>query len=249
MADELAALQRRFHALVVGGAGDDRLLTDSGGAAIYRHMYRARLHGVLATDLPVLRCALGAPHFAALADAYLAACPPRSFTLRDLADRLPAFLAASADAPPWAADLARLEWARADVFDAADAAPLGRDDVFAAADLPALPLRLVPASRVVALDWDVDRLWSDVTERGGGEPPAPSPRTVLVWRRGVRVVHRTLDDDEAAAITTIAAGATFATVCARLADGGADPAPRAAELLVRWVDAEALAVAASSDHG
>jgi hypothetical protein len=242
MADDLAALQRRFHALVVDGAASGGLLAGdaAGAAAIYRHMYRARLHGVLATDLPTLRGALGAD-FAAIADAYLAACPPRSFTLRDLADRMAPFLDGHAGAPPWAADLARLEWARADVFDAADAAPLTRDDVFAAADLAGLALHLVPASRVVALGWDVDRLWSDVADGGAGADAVAAPRTVLVWRRGVRVVHRTLDGDEAAAMTAMTGGATFATVCARLAEHGDGAAERAAELLVRWVDAEVLA--------
>src|SRR5687768_5344401 len=92
--EPLRALQRRFHALIVtgrdGGDGDGLLAGPGadGRAAIYRHMYRARLHGVLATDLPKLRLALGADAFAAIADAYLAAFPPRSFTLRDLADRL-----------------------------------------------------------------------------------------------------------------------------------------------------------------
>jgi hypothetical protein len=250
MADDLAALQRRFHALVVtGGAADDLLAGDAAGhAAIYRHMYRARLHGVLATDLPTLRCALGAERFAAIADAYLAACPPRSFTLRDLADRMAGFLDGHAGAPRWAADLARLEWARADVFDAADAAPLGRDDVFAAADLARLVLRLVPASRVVALGWDVDRLWSDVADRGAGPDPIPSPRAVLVWRRGVRVVHRTLDADEAGPLGAMTGGATFAAICERLADHGAETAAaRAAELLVRWVDAEVLAAGQPTD--
>jgi hypothetical protein len=243
MADDLAALQRRFHALVVDGARADDLVAGDAAApaAIYRHMFRARLHGVLATDLPTLRGALGAD-FSAIADAYLAACPPRSFTLRDLADRMAPFLDGHAGAPRWAADLARLEWARADVFDAADAAPLTRDDVFAAADLAGLPLRLVPASRVVVLGWDVDRLWSDVAERGAGAEPVPGPRTVLVWRRGVRAIHRTLDEDEAAAMSALTGGAPFAAICERLADhAGSAAAERAAELLVRWVDAEALA--------
>lgn len=249
-ADPLAALQQQFYAAVVDGAPAPALT--SGDVAVYAHMYWARLRGVLADDHAVLRAALGADRFDALVDGYLRAHPPTSFTLRDLGVGFAAHLTA-VDAPPWAADLARLERARVEVFDAVDQAVLTRADV--AVRLPdtigELPLRWVAAAEVVPVAWDVAALWdapATSTARPGARPdataiatPVAAPGALLVWRRGVDVYHRALEPDEAALAPRLAAGATFADVCAAVdAD---DPAARAIELLVRWIDDELLVAA------
>jgi hypothetical protein len=126
----LAALQARFLALVTTGRGDPRGLLASGELGIYAHAYGARLLEALRGDHPKLEAALGAAQFATLIEGYVAARPPSSFTLRDYGIDLPGWLA-TADAPPWAADLARLERARVEVFDAADQVALSRDEVAA----------------------------------------------------------------------------------------------------------------------
>jgi hypothetical protein len=56
-------------------------------------MYFARLHDCLVSDFPALRLLLGPAGFERLARAYVAARPPRSWTLNVLGWRLPAFLA------------------------------------------------------------------------------------------------------------------------------------------------------------
>jgi len=63
---------------------------------------------------------------------------------------------------------------------------------------------------------------------------------VLVWRRDITVIHRTLEPDEAITMRRVAAGASFGDICEALA-GTADAASRAVELLLRWLDAELLA--------
>ncbi len=240
----LAAIQHRFYDLVTAFAGDATGLLASGDLSVYARMYAARLFDVLADDYPKLRAALDDDRFGELVRRYLRVHPPRSFTLRDLGLDLPAFLATGAvDAPPWAADLARLERARIEVFDGPDAAHLTRDTVASGApeDLPSLRLRWMPASTVVTIAWAVDELWSAIEDGLAVTEPAPAARTVLVWRKAVAVLHRTLDDDEAALADAIAAGVGFAEVCEALAAGGHDePAARAAELLLRWLEAEAL---------
>jgi len=56
------------------------------------------------------------------------------------------------------------------------------------------------------------------------------------------VLHRTLDDDEAALVVLLAERTSMANVSARLAEiGGRAPEHRMVELLVRWIDAEVLA--------
>ena len=65
---------------------------------------------------------------------------------------------------------------------------------------------------------------------------------MLVWRRTLAVVHRTLDDDEAALVPMLEARATLAEISARIAEiSSIAPDQRMLELLVRWVDASVLA--------
>ncbi|MEO7731984.1 MAG: DNA-binding domain-containing protein [Kofleriaceae bacterium] len=241
MAD-LAALQRQFYDHVVAGGPDDALVA-SGDLAIYASMYAIRLHDALADDYPKLRAALGDDAFQTLVRAYLRAHPPSSFTLRDTGLALPGWLAASELAPPWAGELAALERARMEVFDARDARPLAQAEAIALGEaLPELVMTWVPASIVVSLGWAVDDLWSALEDGEPGFEPARDPRVVLVWRRELAVLHRTLDPDEAPLAASIATGARFAEICEQLGVlHGEAAGARAAELLLRWIAAGALA--------
>lgn len=238
---ELAELQRRFHAGVTAGhdAGD---LIATGDLEVYARMYGARLVDALASDYPKLHATLGHDAFHALADAYVRAHPPRAFTLRELGARLPAWLRDHPHA--WAADLAALERARLEVFDGPDAAPLTRDEVVALGDtLPELQLRWIPAHRIVPTGWTVDDLWLALEEEQDTCPPVQESRALLVWRNDLDVLHRTLESDEIEIAPLLRDGVAFSALCERLAVlHGADAAPRALALLVRWLD-EAVLVA------
>lgn len=243
MAD-LATLQRRFYQLVTSGAGvvEPGLIAGPPRLGVYADMYLARLHDTLADDYPKLRASLGATAFHELVASYVRARPPTSFTLRDAGVELPAFLATQS-AAPWAADLATLERARVEVFDAADAIPLSRADL---ANVPAeefaeLRLSWVPTSAIIALAWTVDELWSAIEDELAIVDPLPAPRVVLVWRRETHVIHRTLDVDEAALAPLVTGGATIAQLSSALADQTDAPEVRIVELLARWIDAEMLA--------
>jgi hypothetical protein len=90
---------------------------------IYNRMYWFRLLDSMAQDFPGLRALLGEKKFWRLVEKYLAACPSRSFTLRDLGSRLPQFMARQPQlvAPHGAAarDLVLFEWAQIVAFDEA----------------------------------------------------------------------------------------------------------------------------------
>jgi hypothetical protein len=240
MAD-LAELQRQFYDRVVGHAPEGDLI-GSGDVAIYARMYASRLYDTLADDYPKLRVALGEDPFGDLVTRFFRAHPPSSFTLRDAGLALTEFLRASAVDPPWAADLAALERARIEVFDGPDAMPLAQDEVAALGDeLPGLVLSWVPSSVVVPIAWAVDDLWSAIEDEQAAFTPASEPRVVLVWRREVAVLHRTLDADEARLAPHLARGALFSEVCGELGDIHGDAASaRAVELLLRWLQAAAL---------
>jgi hypothetical protein len=257
MAD-LARLQQQFYDRVVGRTPEDPANRDddpgaaseligSGDIAIYARMYASRLHDTLADDHPKLRAALGDERFGELVVHYLRAHPPSSFTLRDAGLELERFLRRTDLAPAWAADLAALERARVEVFDGPDAELLTQDAVAALGDaLPGLMLAWVPSSVVVPLAWTVDDLWSAIEDGSATTEPVAEPRTVLVWRRDVAVLHRTLDADEARLAPRIAPGMSFADACEVLGELHGDAASaRAVELLLRWLQAAALAAPAT----
>jgi len=218
---------------------------------VYANAYFARIRDVLAECYPALRATLGAALFHDLATAYLISHPPRHPSIRRVGDELSGFLAQGAGgAPfrgrvPFAADLAELERARLDAFDAADAPALGRE---ALARVPSerfaeLRLGFAPSLRLLRLAWPVERLWA-ANERGEPAPEiAPAEHAVCVWRRDERVLHRSLEAPEDACLVGALAGERFGELCQRIAASrGVEAAPAlAAGLLAGWLDAGLVA--------
>lgn len=248
---DLATIQRRFYELVTAGEGaiEPGLLGASRRIGTYAEMYVARLVDVLADDYPKLRAVLGVEAFHDLATRFVRARPPRSFTIRDAGEALASYLETCGDLPAWAPDLARLERARVEVFDGPDASTMSRDDLAAVPieRFPDVVLAFVPSSMLVRIQWTVDDLWSAIEDGTPHEPPERSVRSVLVWRRDLRVLHRTLDADEAALATLVASRASITAVSARLAELEVPhPEQRMVALLARWLDAGVLALARNS---
>jgi hypothetical protein len=143
---------------------------------IYGRMYFWRLHDALAEDFEKTAAALGSERFADVVRGYLAEHPSGHPSVRHLGRDFAGFLAARPPdgAPAWLADLGRLEWARVEVFDAADADPIRAGDLRAidAADWTALRLRPTPALEVVESAWPLHEIWRD-----GGDPSPARPRS------------------------------------------------------------------------
>jgi hypothetical protein len=149
-------------------AGDDRFAA-ADRLDIYANMYFFRLLDCLKEDYPRLLEGIGPDRFHNLATDYLLACPSAHPSLRYLGARLPDFLAAHAlgRESEGLVSLARLEWTRADLFDAADAPLLTREALARLSETRAadLTLRLVPAFRLLRLDHDAPRLWRELRDR------------------------------------------------------------------------------------
>jgi hypothetical protein len=153
---------------------------------IYANMYFFRLLDALKEDYPRLLAALGPARFHNLVTDYLLVCPSRHPSLRYLGERLAGFLSEHVleRESPGLADLARLEWARADLFDDADVAVLGRADL---ARLPQdeagdLRVALVPAYRLLRLDHDAVSVWRVL---GGAVPSATGDDTAATPGGGI----------------------------------------------------------------
>ncbi|HSY38003.1 MAG TPA: putative DNA-binding domain-containing protein [Polyangia bacterium] len=206
---------------------------------IYADMYFARIHEVLGDEYAKTAAALGAAGFHRLVLDYLDACRPDHPSMREVGARLPAFLAAHPTAArrPWLAELARLERARLEMFDSADAQILTLE---ALRTLPpewfaALHLRLVPSHALCATRFDLVPLWR--SDDPSAAVPEPSPTALLVWRRELEVLHRAVDGEEADWLRRLEAGdVRFEALCAGLGRGRGDEAAatRAFELVGRW---------------
>jgi hypothetical protein len=224
--------------LLLAAIRDDGALAPPARLEIYAGMYRARLVDVLREDFPRVLTVLGDEDFAALACRYLARCPSTRPSVRHVGERFADFVAGEPGVPAYLGDLARLEWARVEVFDAADAVPLTLADLqaVAPADWPALRFHPVPACRTVASAWPVHRVWAQAAE-GPVPMPAPEPTLMRVWREGRSVSHAAMAASEARAFRALERGEPFASLCAAL-DGG-EPEAAAREmggLLLRWLE-------------
>ena len=93
----------------------------------YQHAYQARLAGALRDNFEVLALAMGDEAFATLAQAYTEAHPSRQPSIRWFGHRLVDFMARRVDQDdglvphPAMVDMARLDWALRDAFDATEA--------------------------------------------------------------------------------------------------------------------------------
>jgi hypothetical protein len=211
---------------------------------IYAGMYRTRLLDVLREDFPRTLAVVSDDTFATLARRYLARSPSTTASVRHVGHRFADFLAAEQTTPAFLADLARLEWARVEVFDAADAAPLRLADLQSVpADAwPALRFRLIPACVVVESAWPVHRIWAD-SETPLARRPEPEVTMVRVWREGWSISHAAMAVAERQAFRALERREPFAGICAAIdTDLGTNAAAReVGGILMRWLEDGLLA--------
>ncbi len=136
---------------------------------IYNKQYWFRLLDSLYEDFPGLRTVIGENRFHDLSVAYLMKYPSRSFSLRDLGDRLEKFLVRE---PQWlephsrlARDIVRLEWAHIIAFDGAELPPLDVDSLLGSGNPAELRLGIQPYLTFLACEYPVDNFLLAVRRR------------------------------------------------------------------------------------
>ena len=245
----LRELQRSFQAYVLGEADAPPAAVAGTGAAsardrllVYAEAIRLRFLEVLDQSYPGVHALAGDDRFRTLGLAYAAAHPSHHPSIRWFGRHLPAFLCSTA---PWCdhpvlAEMARFEWAKGELLDAADSAAIRIEDI---AVIPpdrwaAIRPRLKPAVRRLALAWNAPALWKAIDR--GDPPPAPAraepPVDWLLWREDIVVRWRSIEPDEAWALRRCAGGEDFGSICAGLCERvGEDAAAfRAATYLKQW---------------
>jgi hypothetical protein len=207
--------------LSVGEVDPELRLAHSGDALVrrfdvYRNNVSSSLVSVLAARYPALLSLLGETFFRGIAREFVCAHPPRSPVLLEYGDGFAAYLAAAPEAQdvPYAADVARLEWAIHDASHAADAQPATLLDLAAlpAAQLESTRLTLHPAVRLVASDYPVLSIWRAATSvTADGETELSGAEHIFVARPESSVTAQAVSPGFFAFAMAIAAGRTLAS--------------------------------------
>lgn len=224
---------------------------------VYANMYFFRILDVVRDDYPRLAHAVGEERFHNLITDYLLAHPSTHPSLRFIGQHLAEFLKTHElnEQHRWASDLAKLEWARVDVFDAPDHEILTTEELagIAPEQWADLALELSPALQMHAVEWPVHRVWRAIKDHDAAADDidadadiAARPTRLRVWRRdGNIVVHKPMTELEHEALRGFGAGHALGPLCeelVHLSDEGAI-AVELAQLLQEWIG-DQLVVAA-----
>ena len=212
---------------------DSSTMTAAERLEIYANAYYWRLVEILAGDYPTLQRILGFEVFDRICRAFLHAHPSRHYSLSQLGRPFADWLRAHAmdGEEPLAqrdllADVARIEWAMEEVFDAEHAEPLSAESVAALAPeaFADMRLRVVPGFRLLTLDYPANELIEALREQADDdtktpELPDPQPSYVVVYRSGFIVYRVSIDALQYAILEGLAGGKSLGEtleVCAEI---------------------------------
>ncbi len=219
----------RAHELLTGNSR----LSAAEQLEIYRQQFWLRHTAALLEDYPGVSGILGQHEWEQLAESYLTEVPPRSWTLRDLGRDFARHIAGRAGTPhqQLCFDMATLEWAYTEVFDAAESPALDVSRLQSASEeaWSRAVVHLAPALRILSLTYPVAELrrrLRDAAADDAGEPisiPGADPHFLVVFRspkRHLRYVR--LGQAPGSLLRHLASGMPLTTACERAA--GTDPA-------------------------
>lgn len=204
---------------------------------IYAHMYFARLVEVMEAEYPAVRQLLGPHAFAAACRRFVAKHPSRSRMLNGLSAGFPEFLARTlpqTNRNGLAVDIARIERAMEDVFDAPAAEPMTAAEFAAVGE--STRLQLNPALVLLELRYPANAYMNAL--RGGERPRIPRPRAtfVIVFRRGFQVLRRDQEPEQFRLLRALAAGKPLAAAVRASIGRNSASADRVARRLGRWFE-------------
>ena len=235
---------RVLETLAPGGQEEKGVLLD-----VYRNAYVLRLVDIIGNDHPALKAYLGETNFNGLCRTFIKAQPSTSRNARWVSQGLADFASGTA---PWAeypemGEIAWLERALGNAFDAADAQVLGLEDL---GEVPAEEWARVrfdfhPSLQVSKLTTNAGDIWTALKDGGEDHPPVAvldEPQTVAVWREGLTSKWRSLPPEEYMMLSAARDGVPFGVLCEMVATH-AEPdtaAARAAGYLQGWIAAGML---------
>jgi hypothetical protein len=210
---------------------------------VYRYAYGSRLVEAMRNDHDLLHLYLGDEAFDEMGHAYVKARPSEHPNLRWFSQGLPAFLKSAEPYcnHPVLSDLAALEKALNDAFDAAEGPVLELTAMaaFAPETWPDLKFQPHPSTARLDLFTNASAVW--LALKNEETPPDAAaldePERLLIWREGVTPMFRELLNEEAMMWDEAANGIPFGVLCEMLAtyDDPDGAAARGAGYLHGWI--------------
>jgi hypothetical protein len=215
-----------------------KMLEPADRVGIYQAMYLMRMEEALESDYPGLKHLLGGKAWSDLVRDYVGAHPSRSYTLNRLGDHLPEFVASwkGAKRPEVCHDLARLELAIAEVFDAPETAPLTDAEIAAVPPESWEKARLVPieAFRMLSFRYPVNAYLQSVRDEDHDHPPLKRKDSyIAIYRRDYSVWRHDLSQPAFDLLTDLVAGKPLGKAVAAALTRGGRRAPTSDQLF-RW---------------
>ncbi len=166
--------------------------------SIYGNMYFSRLIEILAEEFPTVQHLLGKELFGKVVRDYVTRHPSTHYSLTRLGSKFPTYLADETNDLPdreFVADVATVERAMEDAFDARRVEPIPFEDLTAIpiARWGDVRLQTTPALRLLQLDYPVNTFITAVREDRHMDIPAAAPAFVAVYRHNYRVWRVDLD--------------------------------------------------------
>lgn len=221
---------------------------------VYANAYRARLLDVLVGEYPALVHAIGEEVFVELANGYLEAHPPGSYTLAALGQHFPDYLARSRparddDQPDWAdflIDLARLERIYSEVFDGPgieQITAISTDDIQGLSAEAWLHSKLIPAPclRLAMFDFPVHEYATDVRCERQPDPSQAQVTRLAITRRDFIVRRVGLSEPEYRVLSALIAGQTISEALESLLQTTGQAAAEITDDVRRWFQAWTVA--------
>ncbi len=173
---------------------------------IYQGMYLRRMRDALAADYPVLARTLGEETFWEFVRGYVQRHPSRSYTLKRLGDDVPSYLGRTRRFPHrrFLADLARLERAVTEVFDAE--APEAVRRIRPAGVRERTTFRPSPTLRFLSLRYPAGAYLDAVRQGLSPAIPRPARTRIALWRVGTAVRRLDLSAGADALLRRLVAG-------------------------------------------
>ena len=222
---------------------------------VYRYAYGSRLVEAMRNDHELLHLYLGDETFDEMGHAYVKARPSEHPNLRWFSQALPEFLG-SADPycnHPILSDLAALEKALNDAFDAMEAPVLTLEDMAGFAPEIWNDLMFKPHPGACRLDVRTNTAAIWMALKSDETPPdailLDEPSRLLIWRQDTTPMFRELTAEEAMMWDEAANGIPFGVLCEMLAtyDDPDGAAARGAGYLHGWITSGALTSVSAGD--
>jgi hypothetical protein len=217
---------------------------------VYQNGYVGRLVEILASDYEDLKSYLGEDKFEKLARAYISANPSRTQNARWFGSRMVEFLKTDGRYAHRheVAELAAIEQALSNAFDAADSPHITAQDLarFKPDDWGRLTFVPHPSVGILDLQTTAFAIWRAVKD--GKTPPrvkAKAGRHLITWRQGTTPMIREIASEEVMMWMEACRGLRFESLCEMVAayDEPDGAALRAAQYLQGWLSAEMLVTA------